>query len=224
MKRNNRPAYLKPAFCFCEACTTYAFRLFVNERRISCWVPKPGLRSCIAYFYDTKYAIITYICKKRFMYLRTECCFFYGFHEIRSINNQKPYHIHKLEIIDSFQWLTYPQRHCLTNRKGQVRPFSISVIGKRFQDHLAFVMKKIENRIQKLGQETGKRTFISEITIFVRQYWHWITFQPHWFTCLYNGIKYMYMVKFWFCITLLAIKTLYEISVLWIYCEIYPTF
>ena len=37
------------------------------------------------------------------MYLRTECCFFYGFHEIHSINNQKPSYIHKLEIIDSFQ-------------------------------------------------------------------------------------------------------------------------
>ena len=38
------------------------------------------------------------------MYLRTECCVFYGFHEIHSINNQKPSYIHKLEIIDSFQW------------------------------------------------------------------------------------------------------------------------
>ena len=35
MKRNNRPAYLKPAFCFCEAHITYVFRLFVNERGIS---------------------------------------------------------------------------------------------------------------------------------------------------------------------------------------------
>ena len=34
------------------------------------------------------------------MYVRIECCFFYGFHEIRSINNQKPYYIYKLEITD----------------------------------------------------------------------------------------------------------------------------
>ena len=38
------------------------------------------------------------------MYLGTESCFFYGFLEIRQINNQKPYYIHKLEILDSFQW------------------------------------------------------------------------------------------------------------------------
>ena len=45
MKRNNRPEYLKPAFCFCEACTTYAFRLFVSERESAAECPNPD---CIA--------------------------------------------------------------------------------------------------------------------------------------------------------------------------------
>ena len=60
------------------------------------------------------------------MYLRTECCFFYGFNEIRSINNQKPYYIHKLEIIDSFQ--------CFTLKKLDNRRFSCfdDVINKMF--------------------------------------------------------------------------------------------
>ena len=53
MKRNDGFVHLKPAFSFFETCTTYAFRLFVNERGISCWVPKPGLRCCIVYFLMT---------------------------------------------------------------------------------------------------------------------------------------------------------------------------
>ena len=45
------------------------------------------------------------------MYLGTESCFFYGFLEIRQINNQKPYYIHKLEILDSFQCRPFKNGH-----------------------------------------------------------------------------------------------------------------
>ena len=53
------------------------------KRESAAECPNPDYVALLLIFYDTKYIIITYICKKRFMYLRTESCFFYGFHEIR---------------------------------------------------------------------------------------------------------------------------------------------
>ena len=49
------------------------------KRESAAECPNPDCVAVLLIFYDTKYAIITYICKKHFMYLGTESCFFYGF-------------------------------------------------------------------------------------------------------------------------------------------------
>ena len=78
--------YVKPVFCFFKTCPAYAFRLFINERGIDDGCTNSDCAVVLLIFYDTKHAIITYICKITnvyFMYLRTESRFFYGFYEKR---------------------------------------------------------------------------------------------------------------------------------------------
>ena len=79
MKRNNRPAYLKPTFCFYEACTTYAFRLFVMKGESVAECPNPDCVAVLRIFMTLNTQSLRIFAKNALCILELNVVFFTGF-------------------------------------------------------------------------------------------------------------------------------------------------